>query len=74
MAHRHEMRQRLLTAIAALPEQYREPVMMRYVAGADYEAIGKQLGVTNGSLRGLLARGIEMLKDRMKPQDGRLRE
>lgn len=64
-AARHELRQRLLDALAELPEQYREPMTLRYLGGADYETIGKQLGLTNGSLRGLLARGMAMLRDRL---------
>ena len=37
-----------------------------YLAGADYETIGRQLGLTNGSLRGLLNRGMAKLRDMMK--------
>jgi DNA-directed RNA polymerase specialized sigma24 family protein len=36
--------------------------MLRYLAGADYEQIGRQLALTNGSLRGLLHRGMAMLR------------
>ena len=49
-----------------MPKEYRLPLAMRYLAGADYETIGKELAITNGSLRGLLARGMAMLREQMK--------
>jgi RNA polymerase sigma-70 factor (ECF subfamily) len=63
-----ETRQRVLAVLRSLPEEYRLPLTMRYITGADYETIGEQLGLTNGSLRGLLHRGLKMLRDRM-PSD-----
>jgi len=62
-----EIRQRVLSILRSLPEEYRMPLSLRYLAGADYEAIGEQLGLTNGSLRGLLHRGLKMLRDRLPP-------
>ena len=56
--------------VRSLPEDYRLPVMLRYFAGADYETIGEQLGLTNGSLRGLLHRGLKLLRDRLPPEFG----
>lgn len=41
------------------------PITLRYITGADYETIGTQLGLTNGSLRGLLNRGMKMLRDQL---------
>ncbi len=66
-AQREEARQRVLAVLRSLPEEYRLPLTLRYLAGADYEAIGEQLGLTNGSLRGLLHRGLKMLRDRLPP-------
>ncbi len=65
---REETRQKVLAVLRSLPEEYRLPLTLRYVAGADYETIGTQLGLTNGSLRGLLHRGLKMLRERM-PED-----
>ncbi len=62
---REEERQQVLAVLAALPEEYREPLALRYIAGADYETIGRQLGLSNGSLRGLLSRGMAKLRERM---------
>jgi RNA polymerase sigma-70 factor (ECF subfamily) len=62
-----EQRQQVLTALKSLPADYQQPLSLRYLAGSDYETISRQLGLTNGSLRGLLHRGLEMLRERMKP-------
>lgn len=62
---RDERREQVLAVLRSLPDEYRLPLTMRYITGADYETIGTQLGLTNGSLRGLLHRGLKMLRDRM---------
>ncbi len=67
-AERGELRQRVLAVLRALPEEYRLPLTLRYLTGADYDTISEQLGLTNGSLRGLLHRGLKMLRDRL-PRD-----
>ena len=36
-----------------MPEEYRLPLTLRYLAGADYETIQVQMGLSNGSLRGV---------------------
>jgi RNA polymerase sigma-70 factor, ECF subfamily len=65
-AEREEERQRVLKVLRSLPEEYRQPLMLRYLAGADYETIGRQLGLSNGSLRGLLSRGMARLREELK--------
>jgi RNA polymerase sigma-70 factor (ECF subfamily) len=67
-AHREEARQQVLAALRTLPEEYRMPLALRYLAGCDYDAIGEQLGLTNGSLRGFLHRGLKMLRERLPPE------
>jgi RNA polymerase sigma-70 factor (ECF subfamily) len=69
-AHREEARQRVLAALRSLPDEYRLPLALRYLTGADYDAIGEQLGLTNGSLRGFLHRGLKMLRDRLPAELG----
>ena len=64
-AQNSEQRQHMMELLRSLPEEYREPLMLRYIAGADYETIGQQLGLSNGSLRGLLHRGIARLREQM---------
>ena len=66
MAAGVEERERALALLRNLPAEYREVVAMRYLLGADYEAIGRTLGLSNGSLRGLLNRGMVMLRERWK--------
>lgn len=65
-AERAESRRRVREMLKQLPEEYSLPLTLRYIAGADYETIGRQLGLTNGSLRGLLNRGMNKLREIMK--------
>jgi RNA polymerase sigma-70 factor (ECF subfamily) len=58
-----ERRQQVLDLLRALPEEYRLPLWLRYFGGADYETIQAQMGLTNGSLRGLLHRGLKVLRE-----------
>jgi RNA polymerase sigma-70 factor (ECF subfamily) len=67
-AHQEEIRQRVLVALRSLPEEYRMPLALRYLNGDDYDAISEQLGLTNGSLRGFLHRGLKMLRERLPPE------
>ena len=59
-------RARALKLLDSLPPDYRLPLLLRYIGGADYDEIGKQLAISNGSLRGLLQRGLKLLRERMK--------
>lgn len=59
---RNEERERTLAVLRGLPAEYRQVLTLRYLAGADYDTIGRQLALTNGSLRGLLHRGMAMLR------------
>lgn len=59
----------MLASLQALPEEYRQPLTLRYIGGADYDTISRQLGLTNGSLRGLLNRGIARLRDQMRSRE-----
>jgi RNA polymerase sigma-70 factor (ECF subfamily) len=60
-----ELRAQVLAVLRSLPEEYRLPLTLRYLTGADYETIQLQMGVTNGSLRGLLHRGLKLLHERL---------
>jgi RNA polymerase sigma-70 factor (ECF subfamily) len=61
-------REQMLEALRSLPEEYRAVLTLRYLGGADYQSIGKELAISNGSLRGLLSRGMEMLRQKMKEE------
>jgi len=60
-----EQCERLIGLLEGLPEDYRQPLMMRYLAGADYATIRSTLGLTDGALRGLLHRGMALLREQM---------
>jgi RNA polymerase sigma-70 factor (ECF subfamily) len=66
-----EEREQALAALRQLPEEYRQVLMLRYLAGADYETIAQQLALSNGSLRGLLHRGLALLRSRLSPNESR---
>ena len=65
-AEKEELRQQVLAVLRELPEEYRLPLTLRYLVGADYETIQAQMGLSNGSLRGLLHRGMERLRAEMQ--------
>lgn len=67
-AAREEARRRVTGALKALPAEYGLPLTLRYIAGADYDTIGRQLGLSNGSLRGLLSRGMAKLREKLKSE------
>lgn len=70
VAENNEQREKVLSVLRSLPEEYRMPLMLRYIGGADYHTIGQQLGLTNGSLRGMLSRGLSMLRSRLTKTGG----
>lgn len=57
-----ELRQKVLVILRSMPEEYRLPLTLRYLVGADYDTIQMQTGLTNGSLRGLLRRGMSRMR------------
>jgi RNA polymerase sigma-70 factor (ECF subfamily) len=65
---REEVRQQVLAVLRSLPEEYRLPLTLRYIGGSDYETICMQLGLTNGSLRGLLHRGLRLMRTLLPPE------
>ena len=65
-AEREELREKVLAVLRSLPEEYRLPLTLRYIGGADYDTICTQLGLTNGSLRGLLHRGMKLLRAELR--------
>jgi RNA polymerase sigma-70 factor, ECF subfamily len=67
-AEANEERLQVLATVRSLPEEYRLPVMLRYFAGADYETIESQLGMSNGALRGMLHRGLKLLREKLEAQ------
>ncbi len=61
-----EARSAVLSILRSLPEEYRGPLTLRYLGGADHATIADQLGISPGSLRGLLNRGLQLLRAETK--------
>jgi RNA polymerase sigma-70 factor (ECF subfamily) len=59
--------QQLHSALAALPEIHRSALMLRYFEEMDYASIENMLGLTNGSLRGILGRALASMRKQLKP-------
>lgn len=54
----------LLNAVRELPDVYREPLVMRFVEGMTGPEIAAQTGLTHGSVRVNLHRGMQMLREK----------
>src|SRR5262245_7912230 len=55
------------TALAQLPELHRAAITLRYFEELDYATIEQTLGLTNGSLRGILGRALGAMRRKLKP-------
>jgi len=54
--------ERVHSAVQNLPERYRLPITLRYLSGLNYAQISQELGLSNGTLRGLVHRGVRLLR------------
>jgi len=59
-----------LAAIRSLPEAYRETLTLRFVAGLNGPEIAARTGLTHGSVRVNLHRGVEMLRKKLREETG----
>ena len=57
----------LHSALAELPEIHRVAISLRYFEEMDYATIESRLGLTNGSLRGILGRALATMRKQLKP-------
>jgi RNA polymerase sigma-70 factor, ECF subfamily len=57
----------LHSALAALPELHRSALTLRYFEEMDYQSIEKLLGISNGTLRGILGRTLASLRKQLRP-------
>jgi len=55
----------VLAAIRSLPEAYREPLILRLVEGMTGPEIAERTGLTPGSVRVNLHRGLQQLRERL---------
>ena len=54
----------LLAAVGELPEAYREPLILRFVEGMSGPEIAARTGLTPGSVRVNLHRGMQLLREK----------
>ncbi|PYK37325.1 MAG: hypothetical protein DME49_12285 [Verrucomicrobia bacterium] len=57
----------LHSALAELPELHRAAISLRYFEEMDYATIENRLGLTNGSLRGILGRALVSMRKQLRP-------
>ena len=55
-----------LAVLRTLPETYREPLMLRLVEGMTGPEIAARIGMTHGSVRVNLHRGMQMLREKLQ--------
>lgn len=60
-----ETTERVLAGLQSLPEAFRETLMMRLVSGLSGQEIAERTGLTHGSVRVNLTRGMAMLRERL---------
>ena len=60
-----EEARRVLGAIVGLPEAYQETLVLRLVEGLTGPQIAASLGMTHGSVRVNLCKGMEMLRAKL---------
>lgn len=60
-----ELRLRVLAGVRALPEAYRETLLMRLMEGMTGPEIAAATGLTHGSVRVNLHRGMDLLREQL---------
>lgn len=60
-----------LDAVRSLPEAYRETLILRLVEGLSGPEIAARTGMTHGSVRVNLTRGMKLLRERLLPEGRR---
>ncbi len=65
--HCDELTSEVHAALAALPKTQRTAIALRYFEQMDYGTIERTLGLTNGALRGILGRGLQLMRRRLQP-------
>jgi RNA polymerase sigma-70 factor (ECF subfamily) len=65
LCNRKQELEQILSAMHAIPECYRQVVFLRYVEGLPIEEVANILGITDGTVKSRLNRGIEKLRERI---------
>jgi RNA polymerase sigma-70 factor, ECF subfamily len=66
-SHPARLDRQLHSALASLPELHRAALSLRYFEEMDYATIENRLGLSNGSLRGILGRALASMRKQLKP-------
>ena len=66
-----EEAERALEAVRSLPVAYRETLILRLVEGLSGPEIAERTGMTHGSVRVNLHRGMKLLREKLSPGGGR---
>jgi RNA polymerase sigma-70 factor (ECF subfamily) len=66
-----EVRRRLAEAVAALPERYRAPLVLRYTENRGYTEIAEILNRPEGTVKANVHRAVQMLKEKFSSMNGR---
>lgn len=61
---RHEQFLAVLTELKTLPVKYQEVIALRYFEGRDNKEIAEILNINEGTLKSLLSRGLEKLRQK----------
>ena len=56
-------------ALDGLPDRVRAPLVLRYYAGLDYDAIGAELGLTRQQVASSLFQGKRLLRGRLRSEE-----
>ena len=67
---RTETHRRVVAAVLALPEPYRETLLLRYFDELEPREIAERQGVPGGTVRSRLTRGIELLRTALDAEAG----
>ena len=62
-------RERMSALLAALPERYRLPIVLRHVDDLSYAELAEVLGRSEGTLKAQVHRGLALLRASMTPAD-----
>jgi RNA polymerase sigma-70 factor (ECF subfamily) len=65
-----ELGGRILEAVEACPEEYRLPLLLRYMDEKSYEEIAVELQLSLGQVKGLIYRGTQMLRELLAAEYG----
>lgn len=65
VAEQRELAERVLACIRALPDAYRETLVLRLVGGLSGHEIAERTGMTHGSVRVNLTRGMALLRPKL---------